>query len=503
MTVTNAGGFDTYPFDLLVKAGSEYDEVEPNNTRGEANALPPMPVYGWYCRLTETTDDDDFFEFSAATGDILHVTMTLDEPTFDCNVELQNDAGDYLTGSNGTTGTEQFDYIFYADGTYYIRCYDVGGGPGEGDYWLDITLDEFEPWTSVQAGDTGSADFGEYCSLLVGSPPGIAFYDAANAEPYYASCDTEDGLGTWTTYPVFDNPDPENVHIGAYLNAAIVDGKPVVACPREDLVSGHNLPIQLAVCSTSDGSGLWAEFQFDTDSTWDPSVCEVAGRLAVAYESYDDGLDAYTLSYAINTASDGSGAWTAVDVDPAYLGAYYNSLVVAGGFPAIAYFAWDAEPGELCFARSMTSDGTAGLWMVTTVDSGVSDVGAYCSMRIVDGRPAISYYDEDEGTLKYAINAIANGSGSWTIVPVGLADPEFTSLYVVDGYPAIAVATGGALRLWKADTVDGTGGSWSYEVVVMSGLLGSNSCLNNCDGQPSIAYYDPDSAVLRFARRPE
>jgi hypothetical protein len=73
----------------------------------------------------------------------------------------------------------------------------------------------------------------------------------------------------------------------------------------------------------------------------------------------------------------------------------------------------------------------------------------------------------------------------------------------VDGNPAIAVASGGAMRLWQADTVDGTGGSWSYEIAVMPGSLGSNSCLNNCDGQPAISYYDPDASVLRFARRPE
>jgi len=503
LTLTNAAGSDTYPFDLLVKAGSEYDETEPNNTRGEANALPAMPVYGWYCRLTETTDDDDFFEFEATSGFVLEVAMTLDEPTFDCDIELQDDAGGYLAGSEGTTGTENFSYIFEVTGTYYIHCYVWGGGPGEGDYWLDVTLDEFEPWPSVQAGDTGSSDFGSYCSLLVGSPPGIAFYDESNAEPYYASCDAENGLGTWTTYPVFDNPDPENVLLGTYLNAAIVGGRPVVACPREDLLSGHNLPIQLAVCSNADGSGLWADYQFDANSTWDPSVCEVAGRLAVAYESYSSGLDASTASYAINSEADGSGTWFVINVDPAYPGAYYNSLAVAGGYPAIAYFAHEAGSGELRFARSMTSDGTAGLWLVSTVDSGAGEVGLYCSMSIVDGRPAISYYDDGTGVLKYAINDNANGGGEWTIATVGANDPGFTSLHVVDGYPAIAVASGGALRLWQADTVDGTGGSWSYETVAMPGWLGSNSCLNNCDGQPSIAYYDPDASILRFARRPE
>ncbi len=503
LTVTNPGGENTFPFDLLVKAGSDYDEVEPNNTRDDANALPAMPISAWYCRLTGTTDEDDFFSFDALTGDIVHITMTLDEPMFNRDIELQNDLGTYLAGSDGTTGTEQFDYVFDADGTYYIRCYVVGGGPGEGDYWLDITLDEFEPWTSVQAGDTGSADFGEYCSLLVGSPPGIAFYDGVNKEPYFASCDAENGLGTWTTYLVLSNLSPDDFEIGSFLNASIVAGKPVVACPLLDLDSGDNLPIQLVVCDAANGSGTWNPYMFDGNSTRDPSVCEVDGRLAVAYEAYDSVGETYAAWYAINSLADGSGGWDTIQIDPANGGAYYNALLVAGGYPAVAYFAWDAGMGELRFARSLTPDGTAGIWMVTTVDSGIDYVGEYCSARIVDGRPAISYCDTGAGELKYAINAATDGSGEWSIVTVGANESGFASLWGVDGYPAIAVTSGNAIRLWQADTVDGTGGSWSYETVVTPGAIGSNTCLNNCDGQPAISYYDPDAQVLRFARRPD
>ena len=40
--------------------------------------------------------------------------------------------------------------------------------------------------------------------------------------------------------------------------------------------------------------------------------------------------------------------------------------------------------------------------MTRTLDSdGV--VGLFASMRVVDGCPAVSYYDDDEGDLKYAI----------------------------------------------------------------------------------------------------
>ena len=376
--------------------------------------------------------------------------MRLDEPAFNCDIELQDATGAVLAFSDGAGGIEQIDHLFDADGTYYIRCYAGGGDPGESDYWLDVDLEPYEPWTSVQAGDTGSGDFGEYCNLLVGSPPGIAFYDGESKEPYYASCDTEDGLGEWTTYQIIANPSPESLDIGPHLSAAIVVNFPVVACPRINLVTAQEIPMQIAVCDLPNGSGSWTVLEtFDYNCTGSPSVRAVQNKLALAYEAYDNLAETHGAWYAINFMPDGSGFWETVQVDPDNLGARYNSMTIVGSNPAIAYYAWKADPGELRFVRASTTDGKGEPWNApVTVDSGAGGVGDYCSMSVVTDRPAISYFDTGASKLKYAINDHPHGTAEWHIVTVGINEPGATTLRVIDGYPTIAVSSAGAVRLW-------------------------------------------------------
>jgi hypothetical protein len=90
------------------------------------------------------------------------------------------------------------------------------------------------------------------------------------------------------------------------------------------------------------------------------------------------------------------------------------------------------------------------------------------SLQIVDGFPAISYYDNDSGELRFAVNDIADGSGTWTDVLVdangdgtATAVGFYSSLQIVDSLPAIGYhdATNGELRFARAD--DAAGSSWT------------------------------------------
>lgn len=86
----------------------------------------------------------------------------------------------------------------------------------------------------------------------------------------------------------------------------------------------------------------------------------------------------------------------------------YTSMAVVNGNPAIAYY--NNSDGNLMFARNGAVDGT-GAWTVTTLDS-IGIVGNFVSMIVINGNPAISYWDQTNGDLKF-IRALDASGGSW------------------------------------------------------------------------------------------
>src|SRR5262245_61007305 len=83
-------------------------------------------------------------------------------------------------------------------------------------------------------------------------------------------------------------------------------------------------------------------------------------------------------------------------------------------------------------------------WAQTTtlrlLDRGnVGRTGQYTSQAIVNGNPAVAYYNSDDTNLMFARNSAADGSGTWSLVTVDGTGSvgRYTSLAVVNGNPAI------------------------------------------------------------------
>jgi hypothetical protein len=74
-----------------------------------------------------------------------------------------------------------------------------------------------------------------------------------------------------------------------------------------------------------------------------------------------------------------------------------SSLVIVDGRPAISFY--DNGKGDLCFVRAIDSDGDS--WAEVQVLDQLGDTGQQPAMALVNGRAAIAYHDAGHGALCY------------------------------------------------------------------------------------------------------
>jgi len=198
-------------------------------------------------------------------------------------------------------------------------------------------------------------------------------------------------------------------------------------------------------------------------------------------------------------------AWdTPITVDSNSMTGWFNSMKVVGINPAIAYY--DVPNGDLKFVRATDASGNAWGTPVTVVSSG--DAGMYSSLAVVDGYPAISYFEYSNYALKYvrATDAIGSAWGS----PITLDDSDdlwvgqYTSLEVVDGYPAISYFVGDSLGnvgyLKYVRATNASGSAWGTPLTLDGPHAGEYDSLAVVSGYPAISYYDNYNGHLKYVR---
>lgn len=176
-----------------------------------------------------------------------------------------------------------------------------------------------------------------------------------------------------------------------------------------------------------------------------------------------------------------------------------SSLLVVNGNPAMSYF--DETNGNLKYVRATNSTGDA--WGTPIVVQSTNFVGEFTSMAIVSGNPAISYYDQTNGNLMYVRATNADGSSWGTPVTVTSTNNigQYTSLVVVSSNPAIAYydVTSGDLKYVRATNT--TGSTWGTPVTVTSsGTVGQYASMQIVNGNPAIAYYDATNGDMEYVR---
>lgn len=191
------------------------------------------------------------------------------------------------------------------------------------------------------------------------------------------------------------------------------------------------------------------------------------------------------------------------------VGLFLDAIVVNGN-PAMSYFnvgkPTDEWEGSLMYNRANGPQGATG-WTPPQLVDNEGNVGQFTSMKIVDGNPAISYYDDTIhfGGCKYVRAEDANGDVWGT--PVFIEKRSFVGLYtqlgVLNSGPAIAYYSlaDGDLRFSKS--TDTRGQSWETPVILDRGIgdVGKHTSMSvSVDGIPSIAYYDNNNHNLWFIR---
>ncbi|MBC7936965.1 MAG: T9SS type A sorting domain-containing protein [Rhizobacter sp.] len=228
------------------------------------------------------------------------------------------------------------------------------------------------------------------------------------------------------------------------------------------------------------------------------SAAMVNGLPASAH--YDDTND--DLHYS--RANDLQGVSWATPVTVAATGnvGQFPSLAIVNGFPAISFH--DITNNRLMYVRATNANGTAWAAPVVVDDpAGTINVGQYTSLVVINGNPAIAYYDVTNADLKYVRASDANG-GTWG-APVTLDATgntgQYVSMAVVNGNPAISYydVTNGDLRYIRA--TNATGGAWDAAVTVSAtGDVGQYASMVVVNGNPAISFYDVVNADLLYAR---
>ena len=192
-------------------------------------------------------------------------------------------------------------------------------------------------------------------------------------------------------------------------------------------------------------------------------------------------------------------AQTFVTVDPRIYAGSYNSMALVNGHPAIVY----ANDWHQMFIRANDPLGASWGTPVQAVPAGGYHRAV---LKVVDGHPAIAFYNHLGGVLGFALAEDANGTawGEAVIVEnTGDVGP-YPSLEIVSGRPAISYydVANGDLKYARATTSTGGNASdWTQILTVDStGVVGYHTSLAVVDGCPAISYQDGTNSDLKYAR---
>lgn len=141
---------------------------------------------------------------------------------------------------------------------------------------------------------------------------------------------------------------------------------------------------------------------------------------------------------------------------------------------------------------------------VETVTGTGGNTGQYTSLSIINGNPAIAFYDHSKQKLKFMRATDPSGtawSAQMTLDAVGFySGGTKISLTAINGNPAIAYEGNNTLKYIRASDANGT--SWGSVIAIGSLNTGESVSLATINGNPAITYLDINFSTkgLKYVR---
>jgi hypothetical protein len=373
------------------------------------------------------------------------------------------------------------------------------------------------PWPAAQlVSETGDAGAYTSLQLTADGQPWIAYQDALThrlkfTQPNATTQNCGDASGPWKCETV------SNLDTGHYASLAIhpLSGDPAISHSYQQ--SNYDVQLSAYVGSGGNcpGNDAWDCEFIDDDVDWP------GGSTALAYDASGIARIAYTtmqspydLMLATWTGSGGSCVghpeWDCeVAATGVGYGAGYLSLALdSGGQAIISYY--DAAVQAIMLAHQGPGGGggcgtgDAG-WRCLAISTVVGSSSADTSLRLIsDDEAWLSYINDFNGTLNYAIVTLSTGYVSNELIESSVGD--FAALALHAGIPYVAYSTSSNTLKFARRVGDGSGNCgdanyWQCEVVDSGTKVGDYISMQvNQAGIALISYHDRTLGDLKLAR---
>jgi len=325
--------------------------------------------------------------------------------------------------------------------------------------------------------------------LVINGNPAISHFTSATSRVKFVRATNADGSSWGGSIFVSTNGETATNHA-----LAIIDGFPTISYYDQS-----NTRLKICTANNANGSS-WAVSNIidNTDNAGlYNSLIEIEGQPAVSFTRNVGGRLCFRKRTNANLWTE-SITWKTGGA----LGEYVN-LEVVNGVPALCYY--DQTNGLQKYVRSLDAQGET--WGTPiSISQSTEDIGKYCKMKVVNGNPAISFYNSDNENIAFKRADDINGS-SWPLLEqyVSNADP-FQSpemeLFVTNNKPSILFYSQVVTRAYLKNASDANGTNWSATPFTPESAITTGRYLSvaTIAGFSAFSHYDQTNGNLRYIR---